>query len=271
MSGKKVHHEEHVDETWLIPYADMLTLLLALFIVMFAMSKTDQEKFEQVANQFNVIFSGGAGIFDENGETFVPSILPNKAASNASMEQDKMNDIKESLEKQINSSGYSDKVKVELTEEGLEISIQDAILFNSGDAAVIKDISPLLSQISSMLGDLDNQVKIIGHTDNVPISSSKYSSNWDLSAARAINVMSFFVEKGTLSPERFSIQGYGEFKPKYNNATADGRAKNRRVEIMIVRKYPAVTEKTKAADSENTKTPVPETSSQPEKTAGTVH
>ena len=240
MSKKKVHHEEHVDETWLIPYADMLTLLLALFIVMFAMSKVDEEKLEKISEQFSVIFSSGSGVL-ENGETIMPVKSPDKVENNNNnkvIEEDKMREVKKALEEEIEKKGYSDKVKLMLNNEGLEISIQDVVLFNSGDAEVLKQVNALLLQISQMLRGLDNSIRIAGHTDNVPIHNEKFRSNWDLSAKRAINVMNFMVVKGGMSPVKLSIQAYGEYAPKFDNSTEDGRSKNRRVEIFIVRKYP---------------------------------
>ena len=243
MSKKKVHHEEHVDETWLIPYADMLTLLLALFIVMFAMSQLDKAKLEVMSQQFSAIFSAGGGVMSGAGDTVMPIQVPDMPADYKAIEADKMNELRNSLDEEIKRDGYGDKVKVTLNRDGLEVSIQDVILFKSGDANVIENVSPLLSKISSMLYDLDNDIKIVGHTDNVPIRSGKFRSNWDLSAMRAINVMNFMVEKGDLKPERFSIQAYAEYMPKYDNSTEEGRAKNRRVEIFIVRKYPLESDK----------------------------
>lgn len=254
MHKKKQHHEEHPDETWLIPYADMLTLLLALFIVMFAMSKVDQEKMEKLAEQFSVIFSGGSGFMEKEGNSFIPmdkkgvsnnTAIPTSTAkatdskkSKASIEDDQMNDIKKSIEKEINKKGYADNVKLVLNGEGLEVSIQDVVLFNSGDAEIKKDVYPLLLEITKIIMNLDNSIRIVGHTDNIPIKTSKFRSNWDLSAFRAINVMNFMIDKGKMSSKRLSIQAYGEYKPKFDNSTADGRAKNRRVEIFIVRNYP---------------------------------
>ncbi|MCX7708689.1 MAG: OmpA family protein [Clostridia bacterium] len=268
MSKKKAHHEEHVDETWLIPYADMLTLLLALFIVMFAMGQTDKEKFEQMKEQFSVIFSGGSGILEGEGTSFFPmektgtsetsespgptkSDTPGAQRSNTVIEDDKMKEIKEILENQIAKEGYTDKIKTVLNKEGLEISIQDTVLFESGDANVLNKIMPLLLVVSKVLQDTDNNIKIVGHTDNVPISTGKFRSNWDLSAIRAINVMQFLVDRGGLRPERFTIQGNGEYLPKYDNATENGRAQNRRVEIFIVRKYPLNQVQTKEAPKKN--------------------
>jgi chemotaxis protein MotB len=252
MGKKKVHHEEHADETWLLPYSDMMTLLLALFIVLFAMGQTDKEKFATMSREFNIIFAGGSGMMQQDGSSAIPLNFPNAAtlenagsASDGSIEEDKMNSVKGKLENEIKENGYSDKVKVELTKEGLEISIQDVVLFNSGDADVLKGSEKLLIDMSKMLQSLDNDIKVVGHTDNVPIKNMKFRSNWDLSSMRAVNVMNFMVEYGRLSAEKFSVQAYGEFKPKYDNSTPDGRAKNRRVEIFIIRKYPVGTNTTK--------------------------
>ena len=252
MAKKKEYHEEHADETWLLPYSDLLTLLLALFIVMFAISSIDKEKYEQLKEQFSVIFSGGSGIMEKNGDSVIPLEklnIPENSGNNDTpkninvitgkeVEEDKMNEIKKKIEKEIEKKGYSERVKVTLDNEGLEISIQDAVLFNSGQAEIIQDVYPLLLHISEMIKTLDNSIKIAGHTDNVPIRTSQFRSNWDLSSFRAINVMNFMVEKGMLNPKVFSIQAFGEYKPKFDNSTEAGRAKNRRVEIFIERKYP---------------------------------
>lgn len=236
MSKKKQHHEEHVDEAWLLPYSDMLTLLLALFIVMFALGQTDKAKFTAMAKEFNVIFAGGSGVMHADGKSVVP--MENSGVSDSQLEDDKMSQIKEMLEKEIKEEGYTDKIKVDLNGEGLGISIQDVVLFNSGEADVLKDVSPVILKISNMLHGLDNQIKVAGYTDNVPISNGKFRSNWDLSAMRAINVMNYMVSSGGINEDKVSIQAYGEHMPKTTNSTEQGKAQNRRVEIFVVRKYP---------------------------------
>ena len=243
-----MHHEEHADETWLIPYADMLTLLLALFIVMFAMGQTDKEKFQEFKEQFSILFAGGSGNLPSTGTQLIPT--PGQGStmggsgeepgglSDTEIEDNKMKEIKELIENEINEEGYSDKIVLILNKEGLDISIQDTVLFASGEAALIESGTPVLLSIAKALSELDNNIRVIGHTDNVPIKNGTFRSNWDLSAARAINVMHFLADNGQLAPERLSIQGNGEYSPKYDNSTAEGRAKNRRVEIMVIRKYP---------------------------------
>jgi len=239
MRKKKQHHEEHADESWLLPYSDVLTLLLALFIVMFAMGQTDAAKFKAMSEQFNIIFAGGSGILESDGNSVAPTgASGTEALTNTQIEENTMSEIKSTLEAEIATEGYSDRVKVGLSSEGLEISIQDAVLFNSGDAEILKDVSPLLAKISNMITGLDNEIKIVGHTDNVPIKNDKFRSNWDLSSTRAVNVMNLMVSTGKIHPEKVSIQAYGQYMPKVSNDTEAGRAQNRRVEIFIIRKYP---------------------------------
>lgn len=238
MVKKKEHHEEHTDETWLIPYADMLTLLLALFIVMFAMSQIDKEKLQKVSGEFNVIFSGSTGLMENGGSaTGLSNEEVVEGLSKPEVEENQMEKVKDMLQKEIGSEGYSDNVKVELNEGGLEISIQDVVLFNSGDAKVLKASTPFLLEISKIVGGLDNHIKIVGHTDNMPIHNKNFHSNWELSSMRAINVMNFMSESGGVKQEKMSIEAYAEYMPKFDNSTEEGRAKNRRVEIFIARKY----------------------------------
>jgi len=226
MRKKKTHSEEHVDESWLLPYADMLTLLVALFIIMYAVGQGDKVKLQKLSSQFNIIFARGSGIMQGN------------ASSASSIEQYTMSSLKSTLDKEISNDGYSDQIKVAINNEGLDISIEAGALFTSGDATVLNNVSPLLLNISTMLKNLDNDITIAGYTDNMPIKNSKFRSNWDLSSIRAINVMTYMVDSGDLNPKKVSIQAYGEYNPKYDNSTEANRARNRRVEIFIARKYP---------------------------------
>lgn len=252
MGKKKKHHDEHVDEAWLLPYSDMLTLLLALFIVMFAMGQTDKAKLEQASKSFQTIFAGGSGVTTQSGNAIVSNENAGSSSkmSNAQIETDKMESVKKQLEKEISDKGYSDKVNVQLDKEGLEISIQSTVLFNSGDATIVSNVTSMLNDISKMLLNLNNNVRIAGHTDNIPISNARFRSNWDLSAMRAVNVLNFMVNAG-MNPNKISIQAYGEYQPKYDNATEEGRAKNRRVEIFVIRNFPTTTEEDKKTGSTN--------------------
>lgn len=246
MRKKKVHHEEHPDESWLIPYADMLTLVLALFIVMFAMSEIDKVKLQQMSTQFSAIFSSGGGITLQSGNSAIGAnplpVSPSSGESpstldNRNTEDKEMKAIKETLEKEMKANGFSDNINIALDAEGLDISIESAILFDPGSGEVVKNIHPPLLEICNSLKRFENEIVVAGYTDNVPIRTAQFRSNWELSAIRAINVMNFMVESGKLNPKLLSIRAYGEYKPKYDNGTETGRAKNRRVEIFIARKY----------------------------------
>jgi chemotaxis protein MotB len=241
MSKKKQHsdHEEHVDESWLIPYADLLTLLLALFIVLFSMSSVDAVKFKEMSRALNSSFEGGTGVFE------YPSAIPpqnNPVTLNKEEQQEAANAEKKSLQEiqqkvneYIKSRDLTGELKTSLTDEGLLITILDNVLFDSGIAEVRPNDQQLAKEISQLLVmDTPKHVIISGHTDNVPIRNHYFDSNWDLSVMRAVNFMKVLLENENLNPALFSAKGYGEYKPIADNSTADGRLKNRRVEILIV-------------------------------------
>ncbi|MBB6714963.1 flagellar motor protein MotB [Clostridium gasigenes] len=240
MAKKKEHHEEHVDETWLIPYSDMLTLLLALFIVMFAMSKVDAQKFAKVSASLNSAFVGGTSVLEkgDSGTSTDGTSSIVEGLTSGQIEQESMNQAKSEIEQGINTAGYSDKIEVSVNESGLAINIKDTVLFDSAKADVKKESNPLLMQISQALKGFDNDIKVIGYTDNRPINNGEFRSNWDLSAMRAINTMQFLSQYGDLPEDKLSIEAYGEHKAKYDNSTEEGQSGNRRVEISILRKYP---------------------------------
>lgn len=241
MKKKHQHnnHEEHVDESWLIPYADLLTLLLALFIVLFSMSSVDAIKFKQMANALNSSFEGGTGIFE------YPSAIPPEQSLSLSKEEEKkeaastekksLEEIQKKVNEYITSRQLTGKLKTSLTDEGLLITILDNVLFDSGVAEVRPADHQLAKEISQLLVmETPKNVIISGHTDNIPIRNQHFESNWDLSVMRAVNFMKALLENQKLDPALFSAKGYGEYKPIANNSTEQGRLKNRRVEILIV-------------------------------------
>jgi len=256
--GKKHHHEEHVDESWLIPYADLLTLLLALFIVLFSMSSVDAKKFQAMAEVFNAEFTSGTGIFEfpspipEEGAT-APDEQKNDSEEIAEVEsgtvqteeeKKKLAQQAEQLELQaiqtkvndfIAEKGLKDKLETQLTGEGLLVSIRDNVLFESGSDAVRAQDLTIVQEISELLiMNPPRSIIISGHTDNVPIRNANFSSNWELSVMRAINFMKILLENDKLDPSWFSAKGYGEFRPIASNDTNEGKTRNRRVEILIL-------------------------------------
>lgn len=248
LAKKKKHHEDHVDESWLIPYADMLTLLLALFIVLFAMSEIDAQKFKQMASAFRNEFTSGTGVMEEQAPIPTPDSTPIPQTQKeiiSKEEKERLEEAKkelealEDLEKRINAfiqaNNLTTSLQTQLTENGLLITILDNALFDSGSASV----KPGSREIGKKLSDLlvtnpPRNIVIAGHTDNVPISTASFQSNWELSAFRGINFMQVLLENPALKPNQVSASGYGEYRPKADNKTAEGRAKNRRVEVLIL-------------------------------------
>ncbi len=234
---KKHQHEEEMSESWLLPYADILTLLLALFIVLFASSTVDQEKLNQMSAVFNQVFDGGTGLMEQPSPMDVPR-NNNSGDSNQSMayieDQQALSEIQDSVDEYIAVNALEKQFATELTSEGLLVTIRDSILFDLGQAEVKQEYRQIAEDISDLLVfDPPRNVVITGHTDNIPISSSVYASNWELSVMRSVNFLKILVNNNTIDPLYFSAKGYGEFKPVAANDTEEGRAKNRRVEVLI--------------------------------------
>jgi chemotaxis protein MotB len=248
---RKPHEEEHVDETWLIPYSDLLTLLLALFIVLFAVSQIDISKFDELKKSLNAALNGGVGFFEAST---VPPISEN--AVNLSTDRNRgdfdseererieaflqetaeLQQLKRQLDIYISKNGLTSQLETQLNDKELLITISDNTLFDSGSAAVKPEAQRLAVAISDMLDDYPQfEIIVAGHTDNVPIHTAEFPSNWDLSAKRALNFMKYLLQNENIRPERFRSIGYGEYRPVASNETAEGRAKNRRVEVSIVR------------------------------------
>lgn len=255
--AKKRHfeepHEEHADETWLIPYADLLTLLLALFIVLFASAQVDQKKIEEIAESFSNAFKGNTSIFDSmrtppqttegkpRQSEPAPSVISNINSEKkvlAQQETAQFNEIKRALDKYIQDKNLAGSLEATLIDEGLMIRIKDSALFPSGSAELLPESRMLAMEIAKILAALSQNVVISGHTDNVPINTYEFPTNWDLSAKRALNFMKFILAQDkSIRPERFSALGLGEHRPIMANDSDAGRSKNRRVEVLIVRKH----------------------------------
>ncbi len=236
------NHEEHIDETWLIPYADLLTLLLALFIVLFASSQVDQTKFKSLMEALNQALSGGIGVM-ENPAPITPmndaSMKPSTEVANKSTLQDKakQNDLKAlkaQVDKYIIENQLSAKVATHLNKETLLIEIREYALFDSGSALIKPESKKLGGALSKLLEGYEQyEIMVAGHTDNQPIRNSQYKSNWNLSTDRALNFMEVLLSNQNLSPKKFRAVGFGEQRPIDRNDTETGRSKNRRVEISI--------------------------------------
>jgi chemotaxis protein MotB len=257
---KKKHDDEHMDESWLIPYADLLTLLLALFIVLYAASSVDAQKFKELSQAFNEVFTGGTGIMENPspGQPKQPSDGEMKSSGAEKKEekaeleeeeierqaflkdQEELKEIQKKVNEYIKTNNLEVQFVTKLTDEGLLLTIRDNVLFDSGSANVNRNDVDVARELSELLEmNPPRNIIISGHTDNVPIRNAEYDSNWELSVMRAVNFMKLILQNKDLNPQWFSAKGFGEFEPVGDNATADGRALNRRVEVLIL---PRVTE-----------------------------
>jgi len=248
---KKNKDEGHINESWLLPYADLLTLLLALFIVLFASSAIDAYKFQAISKAFSSALTGGTGIFDfpnplpeENMQT-EDEDKKSKSKDSEGLNIDKnllqkadqkeLSVIQHKVNSYIKQNDLSGKLDTSLTDEGLLVSIRDNVLFSPGSADVREKDIKVANEISDLLiMEPPRNIIISGHTDNVPIGNAPFDSNWELSVMRAINFMKIVLKNDKLDPAMFSAKGFGEFNPVAPNNTSEGKAKNRRVEILIL-------------------------------------
>ncbi len=208
---RTVEEEPENTDRWLISYADFITLMFTFFAALYALSSVDKAKMEQFSGSLNQTF--------KVIEKPIPLIDNQKTML--------MEDIKK-------ATGDLQGITVKNEPRGVVVTFSDSVLFASGSAELKPEIYAVLEKLSKLLSTLPGRFAIEGHTDNVPISSPKYSSNWELSTARAASMLHFFIEKG-IDPAKYSVAGYAEFRPLESNATEEGRQKNRRVEIVITK------------------------------------
>jgi chemotaxis protein MotB len=226
--------EEHENaERWLLTYADLITLLLAFFIMMYTFSKQDAQKYEEVTAHLKSIFSGGSGVAYRasaaSGSTFLE--IGSKGTQS--------DEIKKQLEQQIktlaSNNGSSDNMSIFSDERGIVIRIMDKAFFDEGKAELKGSARGALDKIIPVVSHINNHISIEGHTDNVPISTNEFKSNWELSVRRSTEVVRYLIEKGGLSPQRISASGYAEYRPLAENDTPGNRALNRRIEIIVAK------------------------------------
>lgn len=231
---KKPESEGLKGDEWLGTYSDMVTLLLTFFILLYSMSSVDSEKLKQLSKAFNQVMVGTKGdsilqydLYD--GEVpLVGGESDNKDISDTA--QSMYKGVKEF----VKDNNLSDTVDITEDERGVILQLKDSILFQTGESKLKPESKDILNKINTLLKSVPNSIVVEGHTDNVPIHNSEYDSNWDLSTARAVTVVRYFIEEKGENPSRFSASGYGEYKPLVANNSDDNRAKNRRVNILIV-------------------------------------
>lgn len=248
---KRKKPSEKIDDSWLLPYADMLTLLLALFIVLFAMSEIDVQKFERLAYIFQSEFMSGAGVIDD-GVSIVPEESPvdliedKKDEKNQESEEkdsldpgmqeyEKLLSMQERIEEYIALNSLTETLGTKLTGEGLLITVRTDVTFDSGSAQVKQTGIEIAKEIANFLStDPPHEIVVNGHADDRPMHNEEFASNWELSSMRAIQFLYLLLENTDINPKWFSARGYGEFQPMVPNTSEENRAINRRVEVLIL-------------------------------------
>ncbi|MGB1800894.1 MAG: flagellar motor protein MotD [Gammaproteobacteria bacterium] len=270
--NKRRDYDEDVNhDRWLVSYADFITLLFAFFVVMYAISSVSEGKYRVLSDSLSQIFDTTQGVasvvpspIDLPIEQQLPFEMSEGVVKNEQTEginAEVLNEEKEAPEEIVNPSTgegiaegdrirkslgeIADDIRYELipfidddlvvvnnTENKIEIEIKSEMLFASGEARLKSEVIPVLSNMATIMSTFNNPIQVEGFTDNQPIKTLSFPSNWELSAARAASVVHLLMRKG-IDPERMSATGYAEFKPVADNSTKEGRQKNRRVMIII--------------------------------------
>ncbi|MBE9525785.1 MAG: flagellar motor protein MotD [Proteobacteria bacterium] len=253
--ARKKRVEEHVNhERWLVSYADFITLLFAFFVVMYSISSVNEGKYRVLSNTLENAFnetkrsedplqigeiSKGSGDTSKQGssgqdinllelipiETYTPPPVAKEIIQT-------IEEISEQLNESLSELIESDDVTIKYGDDWLELEIKSKVLFESGESRLEESAEPIMGDIANILNGYSNPIQVEGFTDNYPINTPRFPSNWELSAARAASVVHLLDIQGVDS-SRMSAIGYGEFKPIADNATKDGRQKNRRVILVI--------------------------------------
>ncbi|MFA7296467.1 MAG: flagellar motor protein MotB [Dehalococcoidia bacterium] len=226
------------DERWVISYADLVTLLLGFFIILYSTSKVDADKFKMFAfglgNAFNVdVRSGqpGGSPIHDGGRGLLPGPL-----NSGTIDRD-LQTIQSEVEARAEGAGVGGQLIVTRQDDNIVIRLPNQLLFASASADIKPEAAPLLQVAAGVIADLPHQVRVEGHTDNVPVGTDRYPTNWELSAARATAVLRYLIEQGHVSAERTTAAGYAEHRPVASNNTPEGRAANRRADIVLL--YPS--------------------------------
>jgi chemotaxis protein MotB len=231
---KKKHEEHENHERWLVSYADFITLLFAFFVVMYSVSSVNEGKFRVLSDSLVSSFTNSKPVGDLS---LVELPIQNKAKIQIREEPNSQDSSRAyvKIANALTTAKVPQGVKITSTERGLHIRIKDEALFSSGSARINPHIAEFIDLIASLVKDLPNHIAVEGHTDNQPIRSTTFASNWDLSTARANVLIRYFIEYHQLAAHRFSSTGYAGTRPVESNETPEGRAFNRRVELIILR------------------------------------
>lgn len=230
MRRKKEGEHDNL-ERWLLTYSDLITLLLGLFVILYASSQVDMNKFRQMVSAFENVFGGGASGAMPGSTGMMSAPAPSNAANTAAQQMERK------VESTIGTSLKKSGAIITYSERGVTIHFLEKFMFDVGKADIKPGALPVLDTLGSFLEEIPNEIRIEGHTDNTPIRTVQFQSNWHLSVARALNVGYYLLQHYKIRPEKVSIIGYGEYHPIVPNDTPQHKAENRRVDIVILNNY----------------------------------
>jgi chemotaxis protein MotB len=235
---KRIHpHSNH--ERWVLSYADFMTLLFAFFVVLYSSSQVDKAKMASLSNAIAAGFQElGVGAGQGGAPVVIPGTMP-PALTHPARPQPATDAILRKLEIDLSPELQNHIVTLRQTPEGLVLSLHELGFFDSGSAGLHASTMNTFDRIGSVVASVGSNLRIEGHTDNVPIHTVHFHSNWELSTARAAEIIRIFITRENINPERLSAAGYAEFHPIADNSTEDGRRLNRRVDIVIITAHPA--------------------------------
>lgn len=228
MPRKKKKGDDINPNAWLDTYADTITLLLTFFILLYSMSSVDADKLKELSYALQKSLKGNTKVEE------IVDINQLSVETKEDIEQTQ-DDLIEKLNETIEANSFTDTVKIREEDNGVVLQLDETILFDSGKADLKKNSQKVLNMVTKIIEDVPNDVLIEGNTDDIPMYNEKFQSNWELSTARAVSVVKYFVSVKKLNPTRFAVKGYGEYNPLVKNNSAKNRAINRRVDILIVK------------------------------------
>lgn len=209
---------------WITTFSDLMSLLLTFFILLYSMSTVSESKFNEASQSIQMALSGKGG----------SSILEEVAPAEEEQVNPEITALYQKVTNYVEKQDMQKKVTVKMDQDGVYVDIQESILFASGDAEVSTQGRQTLDKLADLIATLENKIVIEGYTDNLPIKNQNFDSNWELSTGRAVSVLRYLSEDKGVNPHRLSARGYGEYNPSVPNDTSENKAKNRRVNIVIV-------------------------------------
>ncbi len=234
MSRKRRFGNEETPEgspSWLTTYSDLVTLLLTFFVMLYSMSVLDQEKFTEAARSMRSTFLnlGGSSIIGEGIDDSATSI------SELGEGQIGIEEFKREIKEEIERTGLDKHISVIDEGDTITLRFNSLVLFDSGSADIKETAIPILTKTGELLKNLDSEIEVQGHTDNLPINTLLFPSNWELSTKRATNIVQFFIRNCGVAPEKLTATGNAEFRPVAPNDTEENRQKNRRIDIVVMK------------------------------------